>query len=163
MKRLALVLTALCGLTALAYAQGGIAPDFTLKDLDGVSHHLADAKGKVVVLSFWMTWCVPCKMEMPQLKKLYDVYKDQGVEIWSITADSSSDMPLVKTIVRRYQVNYPVLLDTDSRVNALLNQRNDYPLTIVIDKQGKIQWTHIGYQPGEEKLLEEQIKKALTK
>jgi peroxiredoxin len=140
---------------------GEAAPDFSLKDLDGKTHRLSEAKGKVVVLSFWMTWCAPCKAEMPFLKKYYEAYKDKGLEVWSITADSPSDLPKVRSIVKRYELTNPVLLDSDSRVNALLNQRSDYPLTIVIDKQGKVAWTHVGYQPGEEKLLEDQIKKQL--
>jgi len=148
-------------LIGLAYAVGESAPDFSLKDLNGKNYRLSECKGKVVVLSFWMTWCIPCQMEMPQLKNLYAAYKDKGFEIFSITADNSSDMPKVRSIVKRNGLTNPVLVDADSRVNALLNPRSDYPLTIVIDKQGKIVWTHVGYNPGEEKQLEEQIKKAL--
>jgi peroxiredoxin len=154
-------IVAVAFLFGTAHAVGEAAPDFSLKDLDGKTHRLAGEKGKVVVLSFWMTWCAPCKAEMPHLKKMYEAYKDQGLVIWSITADAPSDMPQVRAIARRYALTHPVLLDADSRVNGLLNPRADYPLTIVIDKQGKIAWLHVGYQPGEEKLLEDQVKKLL--
>ncbi len=162
MRRIALTVLIVLALATVARAVGEAAPDFVLRDLNEKSYRLADYKGKVVVLSFWMTWCVNCKLEMPQLNKLYAAYHDKGVELFSITADLPSDMPKVKTIVRRYELTYPVLVDSDSRVNALLNHNSDYPLTIVIDKRGKIAWIHIGYQPGEEKLLEEEIKKALA-
>lgn len=161
MRRVSIVFLAVLLLAATAWAVGEKAPEFSLKDLKGKTYNLADYQGKVVVLSFWMTWCVPCKQEFPHLSKLYETYHDQGLEIWSITADSSSDLPKVRSIARRHKLAHPVLLDADSRVNGLLNKRGDYPLTIVIDKQGKIAWFHIGYQPGEEKQLEEQITKAL--
>ena len=148
-------------LVGTAWAVGEKAADFTLKDLEGKSYRLADYQGKVVVLSFWMTWCTPCKMEMPHLKTLYEKYRDQGLEIWSITADNPSDIVRVKAIVRRYELTNPVLHDADSRVNGLFNPRGDYPLTILIDKQGKVAWLKDGYSPGGEKELEEQVRRAL--
>lgn len=161
MRRALFVLMLLLFTAGLAHAVGEAAPNFSLKDLNGKNYRLADYKGQVVVLSFWMTWCAPCKQEMPFLKQFAETYKDKGLQIWSITADSPSDMPKVRSITQHYKLTHPVLLDQDSRVNGMLNPRSDYPLTIVIDKAGKIAWVHIGYQPGEEKLLEEQIKKAL--
>lgn len=159
--RKCLCLVCLLLLVGTAWAVGEKAADFTLKDLNGKSYRLADYRGKVVVLSFWMTWCTPCKMEMPQLKVLYEKYHAQGLELWSITADNSSDIVRVKAIVNRYQLTNPVLHDADSRVNGLFNPRGDYPLTVLIDKEGKVAWVKNGYSPGEEKELEDQILRAL--
>ncbi|NLH48844.1 MAG: redoxin domain-containing protein [Myxococcales bacterium] len=161
MRRLTIAIVLLLFLAGLAWAVGEAAPNFSLKDLNGKTYRLADYKGKVVVLSFWMTWCAPCKQEMPFLAQYYEFYKDKGLEVWSITADTPSDMPKVRSIAQHYKLTNPVLLDQDSRVNSLLNPRSDYPLTVLVDKAGKIAWVHVGYQPGDEKLLEAQIKKAL--
>src|SRR6187401_2249050 len=56
------------------------APKLALKDVEGMKHALADLKGKVVVVNFWATWCVPCKVEMPDFAKVHQEYKDRGVE-----------------------------------------------------------------------------------
>ncbi|MDP8223535.1 MAG: TlpA disulfide reductase family protein [Candidatus Lernaella stagnicola] len=161
MRRFIVLVVALLMAANLAWAVGEKAHDFAIKDTQGKTYSLADHQGKVIVMSFWMTWCVPCKQEFPHLKRLYETYKDQGLEVWSITADSPSDLPKVRSIARRYKLTHPVLLDSDSRVNGMFNKRGDYPLTIVIDQEGKIAWMHIGYKPGEEKQLEDQIKKLL--
>jgi peroxiredoxin len=161
MRRIFITVLAVLFLVGTALAVGEMAPDFALKDLKGKTHKLSEQRGKVVVVSFWMTWCVPCKQEFPHLKRLHETYKDQGLEVWSITADSPTDLPKVRSIARRHKLEHPVLLDSDSRVNGLLNQRGDYPLTLVIDKEGKVAWMHIGYKPGDEVQLENEIKKNL--
>ena len=77
-------------LFAAPFAHGGDkATDFTLRDIDGQSVTLSEFEGKVVVLSFWATWCGPCKEEMPHLQKMYDAKKDEGFEILSINCDES--------------------------------------------------------------------------
>jgi len=161
MRKMICFAVAIILLAATVWAVGEKAPDFSLKDLKGRTHRLSDQQGKAVVLSFWMTWCGACKVEFPHLVKLYDQYNEQGLEIWSITADAPSDLPKVRSIVRRYKLNFPVLLDADSRVNSLYNQRSDYPYTVLIDREGKVAWTHVGFKPGEEAELEKQIKQAL--
>ena len=161
MRRFALAVIAVLLLAAAAWAIGELAVDFSLQDLQGRTHRLSEQKGKVVLLSFWMTWCAPCKVEIPHLARLYGQYKDKGFEVWGITADAPSDLPKVRSLVRAYGMTYPVLLDQDSRVNALYNPRSDYPLSILVDREGRLAWTHVGFQPGDEVELENQIKKAL--
>ncbi len=161
MRKTFIVVLLLLFLAATAYAVGEQAVDFTLKDLQGKSLRLADQKGQVVLLTFWMTWCSACKIEMPHHQRLYDEYKDKGFAVWSITADTPSDLPQVRSIVRRHKLTYPVLHDSDSRVNGLYNPRSDYPYSVLIDREGKVVWTHVGFKSGEEIELEQQIKKAL--
>src|SRR5262249_12447801 len=81
--------------------------DFTLKDIDGRDVRLADYKGKVVLLDFWATWCVPCKMEIPIFIDLYNKYKSQGFEVVSVVLlDRFAN---AKPYAAKMQMNYPVL------------------------------------------------------
>lgn len=161
MRKVIIIALLLLFLTATAQAVGERAVDFSLKDLKGKTLRLSDQKGQVVLLTFWMTWCSACKVEMPHHQRLYDAYKDKGFAIWSISGDTPSDLPKVRSIVRRHKLTFPVLHDRDSRVNGLYNPRSDYPYTVLIDREGKVVWTHIGFKSGEEVELENQIKKAL--
>src|SRR5712671_6752944 len=66
------------------------APDFTLLTLSGAPIHLADFRGKVILLNFWATWCVPCRMEMPALEALYQRHKDAGLAVLAVNLDMLS-------------------------------------------------------------------------
>ena len=161
MRKILVTVLLLLFLTATAQAVGEQAVDFSLKDLKGKTLRLNDQKGSVVLLSFWMTWCSACKVEMPIQQRLYNTYKDKGFSVWSITSDTPSDLPKVRSIVRRHKLTFPVLHDSDSRVNGLYNPRSIFPYTVLIDREGKVVWTHAGFKLGEEVELENQIKKAL--
>ncbi len=161
MRRAALFLLTMLAFSTIAWAVGEMAVDFSLQDLEGRAQRLSEQKGKVVLLSFWMTWCAPCKVEIPHLVRLYNQYKDQGFVVWGITGDAPSDLPKVRSLVRAYSMTYPVLLDQDSRVNNLYNPRSDYPMSVLVNKEGRVVWSHIGFQPGDEVEIEKQIKAAL--
>jgi thiol-disulfide isomerase/thioredoxin len=62
-----------------------VAPDFGLRDLDGIMRDLASFRGRVVLLTFWTTWCPPCRTEMLSMAGLYQAYKDQGVEVVAVS------------------------------------------------------------------------------
>ena len=70
-------------------APGCIAPDFTLKDIDGNDVTLSSLRGRYVLLDFWASWCVPCREGIPELKTLYAKYHDKGLEILGVTNDSN--------------------------------------------------------------------------
>ena len=65
------------------------APDFTVYDIDGNSHRLSDFQGKPVILNFWASWCGPCRQEMPEVKKIYEQYKDKGFDIVGVSLDNN--------------------------------------------------------------------------
>jgi len=132
--------------------------DFTLKDLDGNPAKLSDYYNKnVILIDFWATWCVPCIKELPHFQKFYDRYKEKGLKILSISVDGPETVALVKTFVKRYKYSFPVLLDTESKVVALYNPRVILPYTILIDREGNINYVHQGYSPGDENFLEQKI------
>lgn len=114
----------------------GQAPQFTLKDINGRTVRLRAYRGKVVLINFWATWCPPCRAEMPDLVKLQRDYARQGLQVIGITYP-----PEEKTRVRRFarslKVNYPIILGT-SQIKARFTAEETLPLTVVIDRDGKV-------------------------
>ena len=108
--------------------------DFTLSDLQGKSWHLADLKGKVVLVNFWATWCPPCRKEMPDLQALYDKYKDQGFVVLSI---SDEEVTKVAPFIAERKITYPVLLDPGRKVNEEFIVYG-IPKSFVYDREGKL-------------------------
>jgi peroxiredoxin len=108
--------------------------DFTLADLDGKPWTLKEQRGKVVLLNFWATWCPPCRKEMPDLEKLYQQFKDQGLVILAI---SDEDASKVRPFIAQQKVTYPILLDPGRKVNGLF-QIQGIPKTFVYDRNGKL-------------------------
>lgn len=163
MKRVfVLVILALFLMPAVALCVGETVTDFTLKDVKGKTFRLGDHLGdKVIVLTFWMTWCKPCMVEMPQLEKLYKKYKKDGLLIVSINGDDPASIPNAKKIVRQKGVTYPVLLDTSTEVVGIYNPNKTFPYTIIIDKDKKVVHVKAGFSAGDEKILENKIEKLL--
>ncbi len=157
---LALALVVLLAAAAPAQAAGGSkkTADFSLKATDGTTHRLSDLIGeKVVVISFWNIACKPCRKEMPKLQELYEELKDRGLEILAINTDGPSDIPGVKPLVRRKGYSYPVLLDSEQQVVKLYNPRAILPYLALIDLDGKVVYTHLGYNTGDEVELRNKI------
>ncbi len=134
------------------------ATDFTLRSIDGRSVRLSDYLGRdVVMLNFWATWCVPCLGEMPELEKLHQKYKNQGLTIIGISMDGPETVANVDSTVRRYGVTYPIVLDEETRVVAAYNPTRDAPFGVLIDRAGRIVETKLGYAPGDELELEQKL------
>jgi peroxiredoxin len=87
------------------------APDVRLPALNGSSLALKDLKGKVVLVNFWATWCLPCQYEMPLMEKLYQAYKARGFVVVAISLDQEGK-PVVEPFVKEKKLTYPVLLDS---------------------------------------------------
>jgi len=108
--------------------------DFTLTDLEGKSWSLQALHGKVVLVNFWATWCPPCRKEMPDLDKLYQEFKDQGLLILAI---SDEDISKVQPFVAERHYTYPILLDPESNVHKLFVVEG-IPKSFVYDREGKL-------------------------
>jgi peroxiredoxin len=141
---------------------GGVA-DFTLKDVRGKSHSLSEHLGsKVILLSFWATWCEPCKKEMVQLEELFTAHRDQGLMVLSISMDEPETQGDARTYATQRRFTFPVLLDTESQVTNQFNPRRAAPYSLIIDRGRRIAWTHEGYVPGDERKLEQAVLDALA-
>ena len=118
--------------------------DFTLKDVNGKDVRLADYKGKVVLLDFWATWCVPCKVEIPIFADLYNRYKSQGFEVVSIVLlDRFAN---AKPYAEKMQMNYPVL-DGDpqqDKIDDAFGPLFGLPMSFLIGRDGRICQKHLG-------------------
>lgn len=142
---------------------GAIAPDFTASDIEGKTFHLSDHLGKdVVLLDFWSTFCEPCKVEFPHLQALYDENKAKGLLVVGVAMDGPETIADVHAFVRRFQVGFPVVTDADSRIASLYDPTKSMPLTVLIERTGRIAVVREGYTPGEEKLMAADVAKALA-
>src|SRR5256884_8100570 len=112
------------------------APDFTLPTLSGVPIRLAELRGKVVLLNFWATWCVPCRTEMPILEALYQRYKDRGLEVLTVNLDMRSTAG-VEAFMQEVGVTFRVGLDP-SWSTAQAYRVLGLPTTYLIDRAGNV-------------------------
>ena len=117
-------------------AVGYLAPDFSLRNLKGNYQSLDSFSGQVVVLNFWATWCVPCRVEMPSFEKLYRRYRSEGVTVLAVTLDKNSEQN-IKSFIEEYELSFPVLLDEEGKVERLYPSMT-IPFTYVIDRDGRI-------------------------
>jgi peroxiredoxin len=141
---------------------GTIAPDFTGRDVVGKTFRLSDHVGKdVVLLDFWSTFCEPCKAEFPHLRAMYDAQKAKGLLVVAVAMDGPETVADVPSFVRRFEIDFPVVTDEDSRIASLYNPKKSMPLSVLIDRTGRIVTVREGYTPGDEKLVAADVQKAL--
>jgi len=136
-------------------------PDFELKDTDNSLKTYNDLKGqKITLVDFWATWCKPCRKAIPELNKLYEEYRSEGLEIIGISCDGPRSTAKVAPLVNSMQIKYPVLLDVNSDIVNNLNLAN-FPTLLAVDPSGKILYTHEGFETGDEIEIREEIEKLL--
>ena len=112
------------------------APGFVSENLRGGNSGLADYKGKIVLLNFWATWCMPCRAEMPGMETLWQKYKEQGLVIAAVSVDEGS-RGRIETFSKLLDLSFPILLDPESEVSDLYKVSN-MPTSFLIDRNGKI-------------------------
>lgn len=136
-----------------------VAPDFKLKTPDGTTVRLADLRGNVVVLDFWSTWCLPCKLSMPHLQALHEKYKDASVKIYGLNCWDKDGDPVAFMKDKKY--TYGLLLDADDVARDYGVQ--SIPAVFVIDPNGKICFSQPGVVPSLERKIDRAIHRALKK
>jgi peroxiredoxin len=147
---------------AQSASTGTVAPDFTAAGVDGKTFRLSDHLGKsVVLLDFWSTFCEPCKAEFPHLRAIYDSEKSKGFLIVGVAMDGPESVAEVPAFVKRYGINFPVVVDDDSRIASLYNPRKVMPLSVLIDRTGTIAVVREGYNPGDETYVQADVAKVL--
>jgi cytochrome c biogenesis protein CcmG, thiol:disulfide interchange protein DsbE len=142
-----------------AFAQKQI-PTASLQTLDGKTVNISDyiGKGKPTIVSFWATWCAPCKRELDGYSKVYESWqKKYGVELVAVSVDKKEAIANVKPMVEQKGWKYTVLTDNDGALQNALKLQS-VPQTYILDKKGKIIHSQTGYAPGDEVEMEKKIK-----
>jgi cytochrome c biogenesis protein CcmG, thiol:disulfide interchange protein DsbE len=116
------------------------APGFTLPDPTGISIHLDDYLGKIVIVNFWATWCAPCREEMPVLDE-YAIQHSEAVIVLGVAVNDSTASVL--DFLHETPVGYPIVIDDNGAVGAVYHVAG-YPTTYFIDAAGIIRGKFIG-------------------
>lgn len=136
--------------------------NFALENINGDIVELSELIGDgPIILSFWATWCKPCKEELKEYNKLFNEYEDYGLNVLAISIDNEKSISKVKPFVKTNNYNFPVLLDPNSEV-ARMYYAQMVPYSLIIDKSGKVVYTHLGYKKGDEIKVKELIESIIN-
>lgn len=134
---------AIADYAAEAVSVDRVAPDFTLPSLNDAGPITMSAfRGKVVVLNFWASWCLPCRKEAPGLQGTWDRYRDRGMQF--LGADERDDRAGAQSFVREFGLTYPSVFDPSGLLSAEYAVPG-LPVTFVIDRVGRIRYQFTGY------------------
>ena len=133
---LALAAGPLSKITIAPQAERSSAPGFVAERLEGGKADLRDFKGKVVLLNFWATWCMPCRKEMPSMEALRQKYSQQDLLVVAISIDEGAKSR-VASYVKSLQLGFPILLDPEGEVSDLYKV-SGLPASYLIDRNGKL-------------------------
>ena len=131
--------------------------NFTLKDLNGKAVNLSAYRGKVLLINFWATWCVPCRAEIPGFIDLHNRYSRRGLQIVGIAVDEPASV--VGPYAREMKMNYPVLLEEKRHDVHEAYGLVGLPTTIIISRDGTTCEQHVGFT--RRSTFEEAIKRLL--
>lgn len=112
------------------------APPLSLRDMRGRVVRLSDYRGRVVLLNFWATWCAPCRAEAPDLVKLQRDYGGRGLQVIGVAYPPNSRRA-VGRFAREFNINYPLLAGARA-AKALFTRSETLPMTVVIDREGRV-------------------------
>ncbi len=153
----------LCGcwtstLIAASPSAVGPAPDWQLPRLDGGSLGLSELRGQVVLIDFWASWCVPCRLSLPALRDLQAEFAGQRLVVVTISVDEGKDP--ARRFHARYGADLIALHDADGRVAAAYRLIG-MPSSFIIDPQGQLVLRHEGFRKGDEHVWRKEIRRLL--
>jgi cytochrome c biogenesis protein CcmG, thiol:disulfide interchange protein DsbE len=122
---------------------GRPAPAYRTVSANGDSVSLASLRGKPVLLNVWATWCHPCRDEVPELQRLYERYRERGLELVGVSVDAPGHDDVIRAFAREYGMSYPVWRDPDENVSATFLVVG-VPATFLIDRTGVLRWKKTG-------------------
>jgi len=139
--------------------EGKKVPSVMIKDVEGNAINTGEITndGKPIVISFWATWCKPCKLELNTIHELYpDWQEETGVKLIAVSIDNERTKNMVKPYVNSAAWDYDIWMDVNADFKRALGV-NNVPHTFLVDKDGKIVHSHSGFVPGDEEALYEHI------
>lgn len=137
----------------------GQLPSVNIKDMEGNSVNFSKISnnGKPIIISFWATWCKPCKAELNTIAEEYDDWVDEtGVKLVAVSIDDARSSSRVEPYVNAQGWEYLVLMDPNSDLRRAMGV-NNVPHTFLVNGAGKIVWDHNNYSPGDEEELYEKL------
>lgn len=143
---------------AKAEVENTPAPDFELPSLEGGEPiRLSSFRGHVVVLNFWASWCAPCRLEAPGLRRVSERYRDRGVRFLGV--DYRDDEAAARAFVEEFRLGYPSVTDPSGSL-AYDYELIGFPTTFIIDPAGTIRYRFVGYL--DEAVLEKALEDVLS-
>jgi len=130
-------------------------PDFSLLDMEGNTHNLVRYEGKPVIVNFWASWCPSCRKEMPSMNRAWDKINDEGIAMIAINV--GEDRKIVESFMQAVPVNFPVLLDMDSKTAGAWPVRG-LPMTFVLGPEGKLVFRAIGSREWDDDALLDKVR-----
>jgi thiol-disulfide isomerase/thioredoxin len=151
MRNIFLLAAACLALATQVNAQNQTLPSVQVKNLEGqpLDFKIVAEPGKIIIVSFWATWCVPCIKELEAINEHYPEWKEKyNLKLVAVSIDDARNSKKVKPKVLGYGWEYDIILNV-----------NNPPMTFIVDGTGNVVWSHQGYTPGAEEELEAQIKR----
>ena len=150
--------------TTISFAQNRALPNKEVKTLDGSNFNITNLEndGKPIVISFWATWCKPCKKELNNIAEVYEDWQDEtGVKLVAISIDDTRSMMRVAPYVNASGWEYEVYLDPNGDLKRAMGV-STVPHTFLLNRKKEIIWQHKGYVDGDEMELLKEIKQLVN-
>ena len=122
----------------------------------GTYQTLEALAGRVVLLNFWATWCVPCRREFPALDALAKEFAPAGLTVLAINVEDADANAEVTAFIAKTNPSFQVLRDADMAL-ARAYRIPGMPAVLLVDRKGQLRWQHSGYEPGDEKQYRRQV------
>jgi thiol-disulfide isomerase/thioredoxin len=123
--------------------RGFAAPDFTLESLDGSQLTLSELRGSPVMLNLWASWCLPCRVEMPAIERVYQRHREDGLVVVGLNVTAQDSEAAARAFAQEFGLSFPIVLDRDGAASARYELMG-LPSTYFIDRQGIIRAVIIG-------------------
>ncbi len=137
--------------------QNAAAPQFSITDLNGKTVDSASLRGKVVLVDFWATWCVPCEAEIPHLVEWQDKHASEGFQVIGLSMDDTAGP--VKSYVEKKKMQYPVAMADDKTIAAFGGVLG-LPVNFIIGRDGRLISRHAGVT--DINVLQQEVERALA-
>ena len=155
------IILGICGLLFINTQINAQLPNINLKDVSGNSINVSKLSnnGNPIIISFWATWCKPCKAELNTIAEEYEDWVDEtNVKLIAVSIDDARSASRVEPYINAMGWEYTILMDPNGDMKRAMNV-NNVPHTFLLDGKGKIVWDHNNYSPGDEHELYEELVK----